>query len=95
MMSENAPPDQTRLTTNANETNAESTIVGEPASTNGGTRSPTWFNNRYGNVTGTTHRDFAGNTPNIGGILGLHSENAINPNILTTSDNIMMTSPRW
>ena len=72
-MSENVPPDQTPPTANVNENNAESAGGGEPGSTNGGTRRPTRFNNRYGNITGTIHRDFAGNMPKIGGILGLRT----------------------
>ena len=74
-MSENVMPDQTPPTANENENNAERAGGSETGSTNGGTRRSKRFNNRYGSITGTTHRDFAGNTPKIGRILGLCSEN--------------------
>ena len=74
-MPENVMPDQTLPTANENEINAERAGGSEAGSTNGGTRRPTYFNNRYGSITRTTQRDFVGDTPKIGGILGLRSEN--------------------
>ena len=74
-MPENVIPDQTPPTANENENNAERAGGSEAGSTNGGTRRPTRFNNRYGNITGTTQRDCVGDTPKLGGILGLRSEN--------------------
>ena len=59
-MSENVTPDQNPPTANENKSNAERAGGNETGSTNGGTIRPTRFNNRYGNITGTTHRDFAG-----------------------------------
>ena len=46
-----------------------------PVSANGGSRRPTRSNNRYGNALGSTQKDFVGDTPKLGGILGLRSEN--------------------
>ena len=80
MMSESVPPDQTPQVVNASDRNAENTTGGEPVSTNGGTRRHTWFNNRHGNVTRSTPRDFVDNTPKLGGILGLCSENVAKNN---------------
>ena len=60
---------------NASNADANDTVQGEQASADGGTRRPTRPNNRFGNVTGSTPRDFEGDTPKLGGILGLRSEN--------------------
>ena len=70
-----SPPEPTPQVANASNADANDTVRGEQASADGGTRRPTRPNNRFGNVTGSTPRDFEGDTPKLGGILGLRSEN--------------------
>ena len=74
-MPENTPSDQTPQVASASDRNADNNLQTEPVSANGGTRKPTRYNNRFGNVTGSTPRDFEGDTPKLGGVLGLRSEN--------------------
>ena len=67
-----SPPEHTTHEPNASEgINMNSEGVVPPVSTNGGSRRPTRSNNRYGNALGSTQKDFVGDTPKLGGILGL------------------------
>ena len=77
MMSENAPPESTPTVADASYSNTGHDTGRDPVSTHNGTRRPARFNNRYGNVTRSTPRDFEGDTPKLGGILGLRSKSII------------------
>ena len=68
-------PEQTPHVPRASEGENVNTEGALPVSANGGTRRPTRLNNRYGNVLNSTPKDFVGDTPKLGGILGLRSEN--------------------
>ena len=73
---ENSPPKQTAPT---GSTNGSGTQIGggeEAVFAYGGTRRPIRINNCRVNIIGTTGKDFKGDTPKIGEVLGLHSENA-------------------
>ena len=78
-MTENAIPDQSPPSANANTSNTEQpqenkqSGSGATANRHRGTQNS--YNNRSGNVVTSTSKDFAGATPKIGGILALHSEN--------------------
>ena len=80
-MSEN-PPEPTPQVTNTSNADTNDTVRGEQASADSGSRRPTRPNNQFGNVTGSTPRDFEGDTPKLGGILGLRSENVTKKNQL-------------
>ena len=71
----NTPPEQTLQVTSASDRYANDAIRVEQAPANSGTRRTTRPNSRFGNVAGSTPRDFEGDTPKLGGILGLCSEN--------------------
>ena len=75
MMSKSAPPESTPTVADASYSNTGHDTGRDSVSTHGGTMRPTRFNNRYGNVTRSNPRDFEGNTPKLGGILGIRSEN--------------------
>ena len=72
-MTENTQPEQSSPAGNENEGNTKRTTGSKYPTSNDTTRRPNRYNNRYVHGNGTTPRDFVGDTPEIGGILGLRS----------------------
>ena len=77
-MSKTVPPESTPTVADTSDSNAGNATGRDPVYTNGGMRRPTRFNNQYSNVTRSTPSYFEGNTPKLGGSLGLRSKHITN-----------------